>query len=191
MSNGTISKILILLDNKTSDEIDELNLSLTNDIKQYEKYFTSYELDEINKIKFDKTELKKIIEFSNVIINLDDTIYMLCYKIRETLQIDNQLSEFYLYTYQTINLDDLDIDDYNYHLIKKLENTEKTISNSNNSVNLNNNTNNNNRNDSNYNLLDSDKINRYIHNNYDEKKFKDKKFNDYSEIIDFTNKISI
>ena len=101
MSNGTISKILILLDNKTSDEIDELNLSLTNDIKQYEKYFTSYELDEINKIKFDKTELKKIIEFSNVIINLDDTIYMLCYKIRETLQIDNQLSEFYLYTYQS------------------------------------------------------------------------------------------
>ncbi len=160
ISNNKVKKIIIILDNKNNSEIDELNLSFTNDIKLYEKYFTYYELDELKKIDFDKVELKDIIEFSNIQINLDDTIYMLCYKIREILQIDNKLSEFYLYTYEATNFEDINIDDYNYHLVKKLEEEidfEKNI----------------NENSHNYDVFNTNKIKRYIHNNYQDKVIND------------------
>ena len=98
MSNKRISNIAIILD-KSNDEVDELNNNMSdekfNDLKYYKKkkYFNDTELLEIGKLDLKTIKLNEIITFTNTKLYLDDTIYMVCYKIIRIFQLPNLIDE--------------------------------------------------------------------------------------------------
>ena len=114
MSNKRISNIAIVLD-KSNDEVDKLNDNMSdetfNDLKYYKKYFNDTELLEIGKLDLKTIKLNEIITFTNTKLYLDDTIYMVCYKIIRIFQLPNLIDELYLFTQQGVNLDNVNLED--------------------------------------------------------------------------------